>query len=105
MSIWSLAFPAEVALPLAETVTLSAARFSRPLLGLGATAGLLMLFKPLLTGILHAMLLILRPRRSLEQRSAQQHLRDVLLLNRLARHFDESQPNQAVELRAMASRD
>jgi len=105
MSIWALAFPAEVALPLAETMALSAARLSRPLLGLGATAGLLMLFKPLLIGILQAMLLLLRPRRSLEQRSAHQHLHDVLLLNRLARHVEKSQPNQAAELRALASRD
>lgn len=105
MSIWALAFPVEAALPLAETAVVTAARFSRPLLGLGATAGLLMLFKPLLIGILQAAILVLRPRQSLAQRSAAQKLRDALLLNGLARHIEESQPNQAAELRALASCD
>jgi hypothetical protein len=105
MSIWALAFPAEAALPLVEKFALAAVRSSRPLLGLGAAAGLLMLFKPLLIGILQAALLLLRPRRTLAQRSARQRLRDVVLLERLARRMEASQPNQAAELRALAARD
>lgn len=105
MSIWALAFPAEAAIPVVETLALTAARMSRPLLGVGLGAGLLVLFKPLLIGLLQAALLVVRPRRTLEQRSARQNLRDMLLLYRLARQYDESQPNQAAELRALASRD
>lgn len=104
MSIWVIGFPAEAAGPLAETLALMAIRVTRPLLGLGATAGLLMLFKPLLIGVLKAALLVLRPRRSLAQRSAQQQLHDALLLNCLARQVEASQPNQAAELRALAAR-
>jgi hypothetical protein len=105
MSIWALASPAEAALPVAEAFVLTLARSSRSLLGLGATAGLLMLFKPLLVGILQAALLVIRPRRTLEQRGARQRLSASLLLSRMARQFDTEQPNQAAELRALASRD
>ncbi len=105
MSIWAVGFPAEAAIPLVETLALNIARAARPLLGLGATAGLLMLFRPLLIGILQAGLLVIRPRLTLAQRSARQKLHDMLLVDRLARHFDESQPNQAAELRALAARD
>lgn len=105
MSIWALAIPAEAALPMAEALAVTAARFSRPLLGLGAIAGFLMLFKPLLIGILQAGLLVLRPRRTLAERGQRQRLADALLLNRLARRLEESQPNQASELRLLASRD
>lgn len=105
MSIWALAFPAEAAAPVVEAIALTAVRASRPLLGVGLGAGLLLLFKPLLIGLLQAALLVVRPRRTREQRSARQKLADALLLGRLARQCAESHPSQAAELRMLAARD
>jgi|GEM_PF-2355320 len=105
MSIWALAFPAEAAVPVVEAIALTVVRASRPLLGVGLGAGVLLLFKPLLIGLLQAALLMVRPRRTREQRSARQKLSDMLLLGRLARQCAESHPNQAAELLALAARD
>eukprot|EP01037_Dinobryon_pediforme_P035244 gene35244-41553_t len=43
----------------------------RPLLGLGMVMTLLMVFKPLVVGILRAALVLVVPRKSLEQRVSQ----------------------------------
>lgn len=105
MSIWAIGFPAEAAVSVVETLALMLARFSRPLLGFGAMAGVLLLFKPLLIGLLRAALLVIQPRRSLTQRTARERLRDALLLARLANRFETSHPSQAAELRLMVARD
>lgn len=105
MSIWAIGFPAEAAISVVETLALMLARFSRPLLGWGALAGVMLLFKPLLIGLLQAALLVIQPRRSLSQRSARERLRDALLLARLVNHFETSHPSQAAELRLLAARD
>ncbi|MQR01068.1 hypothetical protein [Glaciimonas soli] len=72
-----------------------------PLLGLAAIAALLMLFKPLLSGILHAALLLMKPRKSLEQRIAEHNATERKLLHRKANDQDGSQVAIATDLRLL----
>lgn len=97
MSVLSIAFPI-------EAIAANALAVARPLLGLGVLAALMVVFKPLLIGLLRAALLAIRPRKSLEERSRQSMLQSVLMLNRMARDLDRAQPSMANELRAIASR-
>jgi hypothetical protein len=100
MSILSIAFPVEAAASVAG-IAIGAAR---PLIGVSLFATLLLLFKPLLKGLLQAGLLLLSPRKSLDERRMVQQVRGARLLNRLARDYETSQPNLAAELRQFASR-
>jgi hypothetical protein len=100
MSILSIAFPFEAAVSVAG-VAVGAAR---PLLGISVFATLLLLFKPLLKGLLQAGLLLLSPRKSLDERRMVQKLRGAKLLYRIAGDYEASQPNLAAELRQLASR-
>jgi hypothetical protein len=104
MTIFQIIYPAQAALPFARTFLSSASTVARPLFGVGALMSVLMVFKPLLLGVLQAIRLVFKPRRSLEERNEQRTLRGVLMLNRMARDLDQSQPNQAAELRMLASR-
>ncbi|HYD58863.1 MAG TPA: hypothetical protein VEC35_00815 [Noviherbaspirillum sp.] len=97
MSILSIAFPV-------EAIAANALAVARPLLGLGVLAALMVVFKPLLVGLLRAALLVIKPRKSLEERSQRSMLQSVLMLNRMARDLDRVQPSLANELRAIASR-
>ena len=97
MSVLSLAFPV-------EAIAANALAVARPLLGLGVLAALMVVFKPLLVGLLRAALLVVKPRQSLEERSQRSMMQSVLMLNRMARDYDGIQPNLASELRAIASR-
>jgi hypothetical protein len=105
MSILAIAFPAQSAIPVAQIITSTLVTAARPLLGLGICITLFLIFKPLLLGLVRASFLALKPRQSLEQRSIRSHLRSMLVLNRMARDLEMSQPNMASELRAVASRD
>ncbi|MFL9927148.1 hypothetical protein PQR62_22940 [Herbaspirillum lusitanum] len=105
MSILAIAFPAEAAIPLAQSLIGTTAAFVRPVLGLGALFTLLMVFKPLVIGVLRAALLLVKPRKSLEQRIAQHKFSGVMMLNRMANQYSHSQPNFAAELRSLAARD
>ena len=89
MSILAITFPAGAA---------------RSLIGLGIFVTLLMLFKPMIVGMLRAALLLVAPRKSLEQRQADNNMQSVLMLNRMARELDLSQPSLAAELRLLAAR-
>jgi len=100
MSVLSIAFPFEAAVSVAG-VAVGAAR---PLLGVSLCATLLLLFKPLLKGLLQAGLLLLSPRKSLDERRMVQKLRGAKLLYRIAGDYEASQPNLAAELRQLASR-
>jgi hypothetical protein len=72
------------------------------LLGVSASAGLLVYFKPLLTGIVRALVLTVRPRLSREQQAARRHMRDAQLFKRM---INASQgPSDAAELLALAAR-
>jgi hypothetical protein len=105
MSILTVAFPAEAALPALQVFAANALNIARPLLGPGILAALLMVFKPLLVGMLRAALLVIRPRKSLQERSSRRMLESVLLMHRMARDVEGSHPSLAAELRSIASRN
>ena len=96
----SIAFPFEAAVSVAG-IAIGAAR---PLIGMSLFATLLLLFKPLLKGLLQAGLMLLSPRKSLDERRVVQKVRSARLLNNIARDYEASQPNLAAELRQLASR-
>ena len=100
MSILSIAFPFEAAVSVAGIAIGTA----RPLIGVSLFATMLLLFKPLLKGLLQAGLLLLSPRKSLDERRMAQKMRSVKLVNRIASGYEASQPNLAAELRQLASR-
>jgi hypothetical protein len=100
MSFLAIAFPAQAAVPVAQTFV----NYARPFLGLSALITLLMIFKPLVLGIIRAAWLTIKPRQSLEQRNARRKLFGVMMLNRMANEYDRSQPNLAAELRLLAGR-
>jgi hypothetical protein len=100
MSFLSLAFPI-AGLPTAEAF----ASAVRPLLGLGAVAALVFTFKPLLVGLMRAALLVINPRKSIEERNAGRLLKSAVMLNRMARNLENSEPSLAAELRSVASRN
>ncbi len=104
MSILAAVYPAQVAVPAAQAFVRVAATVARPLVGVGALMTLTMMFKPLVKGMLQATALVFHPRLSLEERNSRRTLRDVLMLNRMAKELELSQPNQAAELRWLASR-
>jgi len=105
MSLLSLAFPVQAVLPAAETLAGTAVGAARPLLGVGAVAAVLVMFKPLLKGLLRAALLFVKPRRSLEERALRDRMKSVLMLNNMARDLESREPGLAAELRAIAARD
>ncbi|MFA9216624.1 MAG: hypothetical protein ACEQSK_05910 [Sphingomonadaceae bacterium] len=71
--------------------------------GLAVTSALLVLFKPLLRGVGRALLLLVKPKLSKEERLQRRQMRDVMLLNRMLNSMEGS-PSHAAELRALASR-
>ncbi len=106
MSIVSMAIPAEAALlPALQAIAANALNIARPLLGLGILAAVLVVFKPLLIGLLRAALLVIKPRKSLEERSRRRVLESVMMMNRMARDVESLHPSLAAELRSIASRD
>ncbi|RJG07644.1 hypothetical protein D3870_18040 [Noviherbaspirillum cavernae] len=105
MSLLAIAaIPVQAVLPAAEVFAGTAVNVARPLLGLSALVAFLMVFKPLLRGLLRAAVLTVAPRLSVEERNARSKVRGALMLNRLANAYDEFQPGQAAELRALAGR-
>lgn len=105
MSILSIAFPAEAALPALQAFAGNAISVARPMVGLGVLAAFLVAFKPLLVGLLRAALLVVKPRQPLEERASRRKLQSILMLNRMARDLENSEPSLAAELRAIAARD
>lgn len=105
MSTFAIAFPAEAFLPAVQTFLVNAFSIARPLLGLSILAAVLFIFRPLLVGVLRAALLLIRPRRSLEERSSRSILESVLMMHRLAREVENTHPSLAAELRSIASRN
>ncbi|HYD78855.1 MAG TPA: hypothetical protein VEC06_03525 [Paucimonas sp.] len=86
------------------TIAAPAASIARPLLGLGLIGALIMIFQPLLVGLLRAALLLVMPRPSRAERKASKTLRSMLTLNRMAREYEDSDPSLAAEFRALAAR-
>ena len=77
-----------------------------PMLGLLARCTvavvLVIVFRPLLVGLLRAALLAVRPRLTREQREARAHQRGRRMLERMI--ASSSSPSDAAELRAIAAR-
>jgi len=105
MSFLTVAFPVEAAVPLAQQLVSVCIAMMRPLLGMGILVTLLMVFKPMVIGTLRAALVLVVPRKSLEQRVSQHRFNGVRILNRMANDYVCSQPNFAAELRNLAGRD
>jgi hypothetical protein len=104
MSIFTIALPVQAILPAFQGAAGVSGSILRPMLGLGMLAIAMVFFKPLLTGLLRAALLVLKPRESREDRSVRRTMESVLMLNRMARDMDSIQPSFAAELRAIAAR-
>jgi hypothetical protein len=100
MSMLAIAFPAEAAISVAQAFWGAL----RPMLGIGIFATALVLFRPLIIGLLRAALLVLSPRKSLNERRASNAAHGARKLNRLAREMEATQPNLAAELRWVAAR-
>ncbi|WDZ96200.1 hypothetical protein Herbaro_22455 [Herbaspirillum sp. WKF16] len=105
MSFLNLAFPAETAIPFAQTLVGLLAAYLRPALGLGVLVTFLMVFKPLIMGLAQAAMLLVKPRKSLEQRILAHKFSGKRMLNRMANEYSMTQPSFAAELRNMAARD
>ena len=69
-----------------------------------ALAAFVLVFEPLLRGLVRAAVLVIKPRQSNEQRRAGRTLLSMLTLNRMADEADDSDPSFAAELRVLASR-
>ena len=74
----------------------------RALFGLSAFAGLVVLFKPLLSGIGRAFVLLVKPRRSKAELAARRQMHDAQVLQTMIN--SSHGPSHAAELRAMAAR-
>jgi hypothetical protein len=85
-----------------QTAALDSLALLPAALGLFALAALLMLFRPLLSGIVRALVLVVRPRLTRDEKAARRQMRDAQLFQRM---INSSQgANDAAELRAMAAR-
>jgi hypothetical protein len=71
------------------------------LLGMTFCVALLMLFKPLLRGIARALVLLVKPRLSKEQRLARRQMNDAMIVKRMLQAMDGSASSQAADLRAL----
>ena len=71
------------------------------LLGMTFSVALLVLFKPLLRGIARALVLLVKPRLSKEQRLAQRQMKDTMIVKRMLQAMDGSASSQAADLRAL----
>jgi hypothetical protein len=100
-----MGFPLDAVLPMTNSLVGVATTAARPLIGLGIFATLLVIFRPLLSGIVRAAMLVLAPRKSLQERRANAHVKDVMAVHRLARKLENQHPSLAAELRAISSRD
>ena len=97
-------YPMQVALPGAQYFFSNFFAVARPLFGAGALMTFFMMFKPMIVGVLQAIRLAFSPRQTLEERNGRRTLAGVLMLNRMARDLDQTDPNLAAELRLLAGR-
>ena len=105
MSIFALVGPAQAAFPILRNVGMTALGVIRPLFSLSLLVAITMFFKPLIGGVFRAAVVAVKPHEAFAVRRLNSHLRNVRLLNRMAREMDASQPNVAAELRSFAARD
>ncbi|WP_295995174.1 hypothetical protein [Rugamonas sp.] len=86
----------------AATLNISLYSMVEIALGLALAAALLRLFRPLLVGLARALVLLLKPKLSKEQRLHRRQMRDALMLSRMLNAMDGA-PSHAAELRALAA--
>ena len=101
-----LAFTSSAALldsPLMHLAGETASALVWPIIGMCVAIALGMVFKPLLRGIFRAALLLIKPRKSLESRIAENKMVGRKLARRMANDEAGSQPSLAAELRLLAS--
>ncbi len=87
----------------AAALQISVAGALQTLLGLALLVVVLRMFKPLLTGVGRALVLVVKPKLSKEERLQRRQMRDALLLSKLLNTVDGS-PSHVAELRALAAR-
>lgn len=104
MSNVMLAVPVHAVVSAAQNIAAPLVVPAGYLLAVGALIGLIALFRPLLTGLLRAGVLALKPYVSLEERLFHRKLSGFFMLKAVARDFDSTQPNLAAELRRFAYR-
>lgn len=100
MQLFALSLPLESIIPALQAMTVVV----RPLVGILMACAFVLVFRPLLQGLLKAALLLISPRKSLPERRQHQTLRGVMQLHRMARDMEQSLPNMAAELRSFAAR-
>lgn len=87
----------------AATLNISLLSMAEIALALALAAAVLRLFRPLLLGLARALVLLLKPKLSKEQRLHRRQMRDALMLSRMLNAMDGA-PSHAAELRALAAR-
>jgi hypothetical protein len=100
MSILSIALPVEASLPMMQTVVGTLFSAVRPLLGIGAFITFLMMFKPLIAGVLRLALFMVQP--EVENQPVCPNAHGSLMLKRMADELTMFQPVLAAELRLLA---
>jgi hypothetical protein len=89
--------------PLIQTVTtLPLLSVVRGMLSLSMLAGVVMFFKPLLLGIVRALVLLVKPRRTKAQKAASRQLRNHKEMQRMINAAHGA--SHTAELRALAAR-
>jgi hypothetical protein len=101
MHLFALEMPLEFGISFLQMMSATV----RPLIGIAMAGMVVLVFRPLLTGLLRAALLLLAPKKSLPERRASQKRSGVRLLHRMASDMEASQPNMAAELRSFATRN
>lgn len=90
-----------VSAPVLEISLLNTLQIALVIVAVGAFA---LLFKPLLVGIARAMVLVVRPKLSREERLARQQVREARALQRTLGKMDGVSPSNAAELRVLSTR-
>jgi hypothetical protein len=91
-------------LTIATPAAVNFANVARPLIGLGFLGTLVLVFEPLLKGLLHAAMLLFKPRQSLAERKASTNLHSMQTIDSMALECENTDPDFSTELRALASR-
>ena len=105
MSLFALAGPTQVALPVLRTSNFLVMGAIRQLVTVALLLAVVRSFRPLVIGTLRALVLLFKPRVPFAVRRDINRLRSIALLNRSAKEVDFRQPNVAAELRALAARN
>ena len=92
-SILSIVESLKPTIPVIEVVLTMAALTLRTAGGIGALIALLILFRPLLTGIWHVLVMTIKPRLALQQRSIRRHYQSTNMMSHITDENSISQLN------------